>query len=73
MRRMGELAMENLLKLMSGEKSTVAIRIPAERIVRESTGRPKGVGSPTGSQGAWESGSQGVKEPGVGSRESRTE
>jgi DNA-binding LacI/PurR family transcriptional regulator len=52
MRRMGQLAMESLLKLMSGEELTVAIKIPAELIVRESTGRSR--------------------EPGVGSRESRT-
>jgi len=41
MRRMGKLAMENLLKLMSGEESEVKIKVDAELIVRESTGRVK--------------------------------
>ena len=41
MRRMGKLAMENLLKLMSGEESAVRIKVEAELIVRESTGRVK--------------------------------
>ena len=37
MRRMGQLAMENLIKLMSGQESVVRIKINAELIVREST------------------------------------
>lgn len=37
MRRMGQLATENLIKLMSGQKSVVKIKIKAELIVREST------------------------------------
>ncbi|MDR3750987.1 MAG: LacI family DNA-binding transcriptional regulator [Terracidiphilus sp.] len=41
MRRMGKLAMENLLKLMSGEESEVKIKVEAELIVRESTARVK--------------------------------
>jgi len=39
MRRMGVLAMENLVRLMSGEDSEVRIRVEAELIVRESTAR----------------------------------
>ena len=39
MRRMGQLAMENLIKLMSGEESMVRIKISAELIVRESTAK----------------------------------
>jgi DNA-binding LacI/PurR family transcriptional regulator len=42
MRRMGEMAMENLLKLMSGEESVAQIRAEAELIVRKSTARAKG-------------------------------
>jgi DNA-binding LacI/PurR family transcriptional regulator len=41
MRRMGQLAMENLFKLMSGEESVVQIKVDAELIVRESTARVK--------------------------------
>ena len=41
MRRMGLLAMESLLKLISGEVSEQAIRVPAELIIRESTARLK--------------------------------
>ncbi|MGO8758535.1 MAG: LacI family DNA-binding transcriptional regulator [Terracidiphilus sp.] len=37
MRRMGEMAMENLFKLMSGEDSVAQIRVEAELIVRKST------------------------------------
>ncbi len=37
MRRMGQLAMENLIKLMSGEESVEQIKVDAELIVREST------------------------------------
>jgi LacI family repressor for deo operon, udp, cdd, tsx, nupC, and nupG len=39
MRRMGQLAMEHLYKLMSGEKSAGSIKVEAELIVRESTAR----------------------------------
>ena len=42
MRRMGEMAMENLLKLMSGEESVAQVRVEAELIVRGSTGRARG-------------------------------
>lgn len=41
MRRMGEMAMENLLKLMSGEDSVAQVKAEAELIVRGSTGRPR--------------------------------
>jgi DNA-binding LacI/PurR family transcriptional regulator len=37
MRRMGQLAMESLVKLMAGEASVPQIRVPAEMVVREST------------------------------------
>ncbi|HEX4032076.1 MAG TPA: LacI family DNA-binding transcriptional regulator [Terracidiphilus sp.] len=37
MRRMGQLAMENLFKLMSGAESVIQIKVEAELIVREST------------------------------------
>jgi DNA-binding LacI/PurR family transcriptional regulator len=39
MRRMGQLAMENLIKLMSGQETVVKIKIKAELIVRESTAK----------------------------------
>jgi DNA-binding LacI/PurR family transcriptional regulator len=39
MRRMGEMAIENLLKLMSGEDSAPQVRVEAKLIVRGSTGR----------------------------------
>ena len=39
MRRMGQLAMESLFRLMSGEESEIRIRVDAELIVRESTAR----------------------------------
>ncbi len=39
MRRMGQLAMESLFKLMSGEESAIRIKVEAELIVRESTAR----------------------------------
>ena len=42
MRRMGEMAMENLLKLMSGEEAAAQIRVEAELIVRKSTTRATG-------------------------------
>lgn len=41
MRRMGQLAMENLFKLMSGDESEIRIKVEAELIVRESTARAK--------------------------------
>lgn len=41
MRRMGQMAMENLLKLLSGEESVAQIKVEAELIVRASTGRVK--------------------------------
>jgi DNA-binding LacI/PurR family transcriptional regulator len=41
MRRMGQMAMENLLQLMSGEESVAQARVGAELIVRESTARVK--------------------------------
>jgi DNA-binding LacI/PurR family transcriptional regulator len=41
MKRMGQLAMEHLLMLISGEESVVKIRIESELIVRESTARVK--------------------------------
>jgi DNA-binding LacI/PurR family transcriptional regulator len=37
MRRMGQLAMESLFKLMSGAESVIQIKVEAELIVREST------------------------------------
>ncbi|MGA2890349.1 MAG: LacI family DNA-binding transcriptional regulator [Terracidiphilus sp.] len=39
MRHMGELAMESLFKLMSGDESEIRIKVEAELIVRESTAR----------------------------------
>lgn len=39
MRRMGQLAMENLLKLLSEQESVVRVKVRAELIVRESTAR----------------------------------
>ncbi len=39
MRRMGAMAMENLLKLMSGEESVLQMRVEAKLIVRGSTGK----------------------------------
>jgi DNA-binding LacI/PurR family transcriptional regulator len=42
MRQMGRMAMENLLKLMSGQPSAEAIKVPAELIIRESTAAPRG-------------------------------
>ncbi len=41
MRRMGQMAMEHLLKLISGEESAVRIKVQSELIVRESTARVK--------------------------------
>jgi DNA-binding LacI/PurR family transcriptional regulator len=38
---MGQLAMDHLLLLISGEESEVKIRIDSELIVRESTARVK--------------------------------
>jgi len=39
MRRMGQMAMENLFKLMSGQESVAQIKVEAELIVRGSTGK----------------------------------
>jgi DNA-binding LacI/PurR family transcriptional regulator len=39
MRRMGQLAMESLIKLMSGGESVAQIRVDAELVVRESTAK----------------------------------
>jgi DNA-binding LacI/PurR family transcriptional regulator len=41
MRRMGEMAMQNLLKLMSGEESVALTRVESKLIVRESTEKAK--------------------------------
>ena len=41
MRQMGKMAMESLLRLMSGQESAEAIQLPAELIVRQSTGAPR--------------------------------
>jgi DNA-binding LacI/PurR family transcriptional regulator len=41
MRRMGQLAMENLIKLMSGQESVVRIKVKPELIVRESTAKAR--------------------------------
>lgn len=41
MRRMGQLAMESLFKLMSGDEEEIRIKVDAELIVRESTARAK--------------------------------
>jgi DNA-binding LacI/PurR family transcriptional regulator len=41
MQRMGRMAMENLLKLMSGQPSVESVKVPAELIVRESTAPPR--------------------------------
>ena len=41
MRRMGQLAMESLVKLMSGDASEIRIKVEAELIVRESTARAR--------------------------------
>lgn len=41
MRRMGQMAMENLIKLMSGEESVVRIKVKAELVVRGSTAKVK--------------------------------
>jgi DNA-binding LacI/PurR family transcriptional regulator len=46
MRRMGEMAMENLLKLMSGEESVAQVKVEAELIVRSSTGKVRTIPSP---------------------------
>lgn len=40
-RVMGRMAMESLLKLISGEDSAITIKVPAELIVRESTAPPR--------------------------------
>jgi DNA-binding LacI/PurR family transcriptional regulator len=41
MRRMGQMAMEHLLMLISGEESVVKIKVQSELIVRQSTARVK--------------------------------
>ena len=41
MRRMGQMAMENLFKLMLGEESVVQVNVEPQLIVRGSTGRAK--------------------------------
>ena len=40
MQKMGRMAMESLLNLMSGEPSAESVKLPAELIVRESTAPP---------------------------------
>ena len=50
MRRMGQLAMENLIKLMSGEESAVRIKIRPELIVRESTAKVSDQGTANAGQ-----------------------
>ncbi len=42
-RQLGQLAMETLLKLMSGQDSVDSISVPAELVVRESTAPPREV------------------------------
>ncbi len=44
MRRMGKMAMESLLNLMSGEESIAQVKVEAELIVRGSTARVKAQG-----------------------------
>jgi len=39
MARMGQLAMENLIKLISGQETVVRIKVKPELIVRESTAK----------------------------------
>jgi DNA-binding LacI/PurR family transcriptional regulator len=41
MRRMGQMAMENLFKLMSGQETVIQIKVDAELIVRGSTGQAR--------------------------------
>lgn len=48
MKQMGQMAMENLLKLMSGAESGAQIRIEASLVVRESTGKAKSNGARRG-------------------------
>jgi len=48
MRRMGQMAMENLFKLMSGEESVAQIRVEAKLIARGSTGKAKANGKRRG-------------------------
>ncbi|HEY1768013.1 MAG TPA: LacI family DNA-binding transcriptional regulator [Terracidiphilus sp.] len=43
MRRMGQLAMEKLFKLMSGEESVTQVKVDTELVVRESTAKVKGL------------------------------
>ncbi|MGA7339412.1 MAG: LacI family DNA-binding transcriptional regulator [Terracidiphilus sp.] len=44
MRRMGQMAMESLFRLMSGEESVAQIKVEAELMVRESTASAKSSG-----------------------------
>jgi DNA-binding LacI/PurR family transcriptional regulator len=46
MRRMGEMAMENLFKLMSGGDSVAQVRVETELIVRGSTGKVRTMPAP---------------------------
>jgi DNA-binding LacI/PurR family transcriptional regulator len=39
MQRMGQMAMESLFKLMSGDEEEIRIKVDPELIVRESTAR----------------------------------
>jgi len=50
MQRMGRMALESLLKLISGQPSAQAVKVPAELIVRESTAPPNQL-STRGAQG----------------------
>jgi DNA-binding LacI/PurR family transcriptional regulator len=50
MQRMGQLAMETLFKLMSGEDSVTTINVKAELIVRESTAKAKTTRSGSGTK-----------------------
>ena len=38
MRRMGELAVKHLVKLINGEEAEVRVRVKAELVIRQSTG-----------------------------------
>jgi DNA-binding LacI/PurR family transcriptional regulator len=42
MRRMGQLAMESLIKLMSGQESVISVKVKAELVIRESTAKVNG-------------------------------
>jgi DNA-binding LacI/PurR family transcriptional regulator len=45
MRHMGQMAMESLIRLMSGEESVPQIRVDAELVVRASTAKARSVGT----------------------------